>query len=930
MLLSPAIAVMNRLKYPQKFVLISLVFALPLALVMYFLISEMNNQIEFAQKEIQGNRYLRPLRKLLEQAAHSQMHAHDYTKRGLSHRPELVRKQSEIEETFQALAAVDRELGAVLKTSTKYGVLTENWRFLREKLLKLQPGDSDDLHTQLITDIRGLISQVGDTSNLILDPDLDSYYLMDAVLLKLPESADLSREIRLLGKKIIAPGYVTTAAEKASFIGLASLVRSNLEATKAGMDVAFRNNPAENLGPRLTDPVRAYGATTEQFLAALDQLIIKASTIEIRSEAYDLLAAQRLDAGFRLWDRAVVELDGLLQARIDGFAKRRTLVTVSAGLALLLVAYLFVGFYSAVVGTVRNLEETTQRMVGGRIEERFTVETQDELGQVASSFNAIADRLRLEWAQAREESARATAAEAQLRVAKEAAEEATRAKSQFLAIMSHELRTPLNAIIGYSEILKEDAADLGAGGFVADLEKIHASAKHLLELINTLLDISKIEAGKMELYLETFSVAGMVNEVAAVIQPIAEKKSNRLEVQCDEKVGSMHADLTKVRQALFNLLSNACKFTEHGTVALSVARESSPGAGWLEFRVRDSGIGMTPEQMGRLFQDFSQADASTTRKYGGTGLGLALSRRLCRMMGGDIEVASEAGKGSVFTIRLPAQVVVSQAEPEPVVQSPPQAAPAGGSTVLVIDDDATVRDLMRRFLSRSGFQVAIARDGDEGLRLARELRPDAITLDVMMPQKDGWTVLSALKADPDVADIPVIMVTMVDNKNLGYSLGAADYLTKPIERDRLMAILNKYRQDSHDAPATFSILVVDDDPSVRELMRRILEKDGHVVTEAENGRVGLERVAESAPNLILLDLMMPEMDGFEFVSEFRKHEAWRAIPIIVVSAKQLSAEERLQLSGGVANILQKGAYSGDALLREIRDRVVASIRAKTA
>jgi CheY-like chemotaxis protein/nitrogen-specific signal transduction histidine kinase len=509
-------------------------------------------------------------------------------------------------------------------------------------------------------------------------------------------------------------------------------------------------------------------------------------------------------------------------------------------------------------------------------------------------------------------------------------DEASRLKSQFLANVSHELRTPLNAIMGYSEMLMEDAAELGADQFVADLEKINTSGKHLLELINTLLDISKIEAGKMDLHLETFSVTAMVKEVAAVIRPLAQKKSNRFDVQCDAATGWMHADLTKVRQVLFNLLSNACRFTDNGTVTLDVKHRKSTAGDSLFFRVCDTGIGMTPEQMSRLFQEFSQADASTTRNYGGTGLGLALSRRLCRMMGGDIEVTSEPGRGSVFTARLPCRVADSASDAATVVDSGTRAAPAGATTVLVIDDDPTVRDLMQRFLAKGGFQVAMARDGDEGLRLARELRPDAITLDVMMPHKDGWAVLSALKADPAIAHIPVVMVTMVDNKNMGYSLGAADYITKPIGRDRLMTVLNKYRKELGGADASLNLLVVDDDPAVRQLMRRILEKEGHAVIEAENGRQGLRRLAQGMPDLILLDLMMPEMDGFEFVAELRKHPDWSAIPVIVISARHLSAEEWLQLSGAVQKILQKGAYSIDSLLGEIRDKVATSVREQTS
>jgi signal transduction histidine kinase/DNA-binding response OmpR family regulator len=495
-------------------------------------------------------------------------------------------------------------------------------------------------------------------------------------------------------------------------------------------------------------------------------------------------------------------------------------------------------------------------------------------------------------------------------------EAADRHKSEFLANMSHELRTPLNAIIGYSEMLQEDAADLGAEQFTDDLKKINTAGKHLLELINAVLDLSKIEAGKMELYLESFDVAGLIRDIAAVIQPLADKNANRLDVRCPATVGTMHADLTKVRQALFNLLSNACKFTERGTVSLVVAREAAGGEDWMRFSVSDTGIGMTPEQLTKLFEAFTQADAATTRRFGGTGLGLALSRRLCRMMGGDVTVESEPGRGSTFTIGLPAQV--SEAE-EPAAPAPPaETAPTGIGTVLVIDDEAAVRDLMHRFLTREGFRVVTASGGEEGLRRARELRPDTITLDVMMPGVDGWAVLSALKADPQVADIPVVMLTIVDDKNLGYALGAADYLTKPIDRERLITVLKQHRRDR-------PVLVVDDDVTVRQLLRRMLESEGYTVVEADNGRAALERLGEVAPSVTLLDLMMPEMDGFEFAAAFRRHELWAAVPIVVITAKDLTREDRERLNGYVHRILQKGAYDRDELLAEVRELVQTSV-----
>jgi signal transduction histidine kinase/CheY-like chemotaxis protein len=497
-------------------------------------------------------------------------------------------------------------------------------------------------------------------------------------------------------------------------------------------------------------------------------------------------------------------------------------------------------------------------------------------------------------------------------------------KSQFVANMSHELRTPLNAIIGYSEMLEEEAEELGQEGFLPDLKNINVAGKHLLGLINDILDLSKIEAGKMELFLESFDVPPLVREVVTTVQPLVENNDNTLDVHCASDIGAMHADLTKVKQALFNLLSNACKFTNQGTVRLDVAEEAVNGSPWIRFRVSDTGIGMTSEQMEKLFEAFSQADASTTREFGGTGLGLAISRMFCQMMGGDITVESTFGEGSTFTIRLPNEVTdrkFLQPSSGEEIQQRAVSVPEEAPTVLVIDDDPAVRDLMQRFLNREGLRMVAAAGGEEGLRLAKTLRPDAITLDVLMPGMDGWGVLSALKADSALADIPVIMITIMDEKRVGYALGASDYLTKPVDWKRLTVIMQKFQPPN----ATACVLVVEDDADMRKMSRTRLEKQGWTVVEAENGRVALERMDESVPDLILLDLMMPEMDGFEFLDHVRAREDWRSIPTIIVTAKDLSDDDRKRLSGYVEGILQKGAYKTEDLLREIHDLVRARI-----
>ena len=377
----------------------------------------------------------------------------------------------------------------------------------------------------------------------------------------------------------------------------------------------------------------------------------------------------------------------------------------------------------------------------------------------------------------------------------------------------------------------------------------------------------------------------------------------------------MHADLTRVRQVLLNLLSNACKFCENGTITLEVGREQPGNEPWLVFRVTDSGIGMTPEQQTRLFQTFSQADATTARRYGGTGLGLAISRRICQGMGGDVTLESAFGRGSTFTVRLPGSATSVPA----VVESELSAAPPGAATVLVIDDDPAARALLRRHLTKAGYRVDEAADGKTGLARAHAFRPDVITLDAMMPGMDGWAVLAALKADPDLASIPVVMATILDEERLGFALGASEYLTKPINRARLLATVGQFAARGPDARA----LLVEDDEPTRAVMRRTLERAGWTVSEAEDGRRGLDRMREQVPTLILLDLMMPEMDGFEFLEALRLEPAWRAVPVIVITAKMLTEADRKRLNGGVEAVVQKGGRAREELLSEIRKLVAA-------
>lgn len=514
--------------------------------------------------------------------------------------------------------------------------------------------------------------------------------------------------------------------------------------------------------------------------------------------------------------------------------------------------------------------------------------------------------------------------ERELAEARAAAESANRSKSTFLANMSHELRTPLNAIIGYGEMLEEEVEEREQTDLVPDLKKIQSAGKHLLNLINDILDLSKIEAGRVDMYVEAVEVDSLVKDALSTVQPLVEQKGNKLVVNLEDNVGVMYSDVTRLRQCLFNILSNACKFTENGTVTVDVLRESADEAEWINFKITDTGIGMTEEQVNKVFEAFSQADSSTTRKFGGTGLGLAITRRLCRMMGGDVTVKSEVNKGSTFAIRVPVDMRAREIPEQPAESEEAVdvgARPHGGQTVLVVDDQEAPRDLMTRSLTKHGFDVVAAASGEEGLRLARELKPAVITLDIVMPHLDGWAVLQELKADPSLADIPVIIVSIVDDKNLGLALGAVDYMTKPIDWDRLIAMLAKYTDGRKDV----GVLVVEDDKETRELIRRALEKDGWQVSEAENGRAALDEIEKQMPGLVVLDLMMPVMDGFEFLAEFRKKGEGSTVPVIVVTAKDLTPEDRQLLQGNVDRIIQKGEYPLKKLFDEVRDIVLRYI-----
>jgi len=933
----PAIAfsrAVARLRYPHKFLLIGLLFLLPLAVTMGFMVAEQNVRIAFARKELAGSAYLHALSDTYTGALryrHAALRGLTY---GIPVDAELAPARAAVDAGIATLRPIEARYGPEFGSGPLFAELDAGWAELRA-----DPLTGDQLlgfarYDRFLTGLRALIARVGDNSNLILDPDLDSYYVMDAALLRLPEAQALIARMLLVNEGLV-PAEQLMADPRTELVMNASLLQANTNALQRNLDTAFARTASRTLQPELEPTLAVYRSSVNTMLANYQQALSNPDRLLGTREMMGVAEAA-LDGSQLLASASLPALEGLLEQRITTLQRRQSGTVLFA--LLLVVAALMAGL-RLMRNISRPLDEllsATSRLAAGDMDARVAIHGTSEVSQVGRAFNDMAQEVqasREHLEQRVEERTRAlfeVTREAQS--ARVAAEQATRAKSAFLANMSHELRTPLNAIIGYSEMLQDEADDLGYASFTPDLEKIRTAGKHLLALINDILDLSKIEAGRMELFLERFSLAALVGEVVTTITPMVEKNENRLAVVGDTS-GFVYADLTKLRQALLNLLSNAAKFTHQGSITLELDSLVIDEAEQLRIRVRDTGIGLSQEQLSRLFREFTQGDASTTRKYGGTGLGLALSRRFCQMMGGDITVTSVPGAGSTFTIVMPRSV------PDPASEASLEALTADADialgepvgpvrgTVLVIDDDPATHDLLRRTLAREGLRVITASSGEEGLARARTLLPDVITLDVLLKGADGWHILAALKADPLLAQIPVLMLTIMDERNTGFALGAADYLTKPVDRRRLIEVVGRHcghGQGEHAARR--DVLVVEDDPATREMLLRTMAQSGWPARGAENGLVGLERMAEAPPGLIILDLMMPELDGFGFLEALRARPEWLSIPVVVVTAMDLSADERARLNLSVQRVLQKGAYERDTLLHEVSTLVSAHIQ----
>ena len=770
---------MNRLRYPEKFLLISALFTIPIAFMMYQWLAELGSRLDFAAKERSGLEYVMTLRQVMEPLERSRGLRLLAERGDPAARARLAEEQDRIVRAVGLMDSVNARLGDELQVGNV-------WLLLRPRIAhpSVEPA-------MMIAETRRLLEQVSDASNLSLDSALDSYQLMNAVITRLPALADYLTAIGVAEVARRLPGGVS-AVQEASLLAALGQAQAEREALDRGHAVAFRENPTvrralENELRASWDAVDAIGEMTA--VRPVGAPVMLPADLSA-SAVYDRYT-RAVGAVFRHHAAVASTLDKLLQARMHALVVRRRLLLGFVVVTLLLVAYLWMGFYLAVRRAVRALDRTSQRMLTGEFPGGVVVESRDELREVVHSFNTVADRLRTEWQRAQDESARARLAEASLAKARDVAEAATRAKSEFLAVMSHEIRTPMNGVLGMAHLLLGTTLDAQQQRYVTT---VRDSGQALLTILNDILDFSKMEAGKLELQDEDFDLPSLVANVTGLLAFRAREKGLDLDSAIDPAVpAALRADPGRLRQILLNLVGNAIKFTERGRVRVEVLHEGhADGRVRLRFEVSDTGAGIPLEAQGRLFQEFSQVDQPATRRAGGTGLGLAISRRIVTAMGGTIGVTSAPGHGSTFWF----SVGLAPAFGEVETDAPLTETPVPPLEILVAEDNLVNQEVALGLLRRRGHRVDVVGTGRAAVEAVRDRHYDVVLMDVHMPEMDGIEAARVIRQLPgESGRVPIIALSasaMKDETERCMAAGMIGHLPKPIDPVALAATLSRF------------------------------------------------------------------------------------------------------------------------------------------